>query len=123
MLQVLIIMFRKEVLKASKEQNLKDNRGANVVQTDHKEPLMALTENEKHEYLQLSELDRILDQELSDLIIQEKEFCSTQETMDLLHKYNDIKDITQVVMGTIAVSNGTTVRSLYHRYGLSPEED
>ena len=115
-------MFRKKIPKTSKEENSKDKTGANLVETNRKEH-MSLTESEKQEYLQLSELERILDQELSDLTVQEKEFSSTEETMDLLHKYNDIKDITQAVMGTIAVSNGTTVRSLYRRYGLSPEED
>ncbi|XP_046143171.1 NHL repeat-containing protein 2 [Osmia bicornis bicornis] len=104
-------MFRKKIPKTSNEENSKDKTGANVVETNRKEH-MSLTESEKHEYLQLSELERILDQELSDLTIQEKEFSSTEETMDLLHKYNDIKDITQAVMGTIAVSNGTTVRRL-----------
>ena len=83
----------------------------------------ALTKEEKRKYFQLVEVERVLDRELSDLRNQEKEFRSTEETLDLLHKYNDIRDATQVLMGAIAVAEGSTVRNLYRRYGLSAKED
>ena len=83
----------------------------------------ALTEEENRKYSQLVEVERALDRKLSDLRNQEKEFRSTEETLDLLHKYNDIKDATQVLMGAIAVAEGTTVGNLYRRYGLSAKED
>lgn len=83
----------------------------------------ALTEEEKCKYSELVEVERALDRELLDLRNQEKEFRSTAETLDLLHEYNDIRDATQVLMGAIAVAEGTTVRNLYRRYGLSAKED
>ncbi|XP_055607981.1 DNA repair protein SWI5 homolog [Uranotaenia lowii] len=38
--------------------------------------------------------------------------------MDLLHKYNDIKDATQKVLGALAVLEGVTVKEMHEKYNL-----
>lgn len=121
-------MSRNGDCKQFKEQNTKNIRGVNVAKLNQSTCLIGkenvfLTEEEIREYFELKEFEKVLDRELSDLRIQDREFCSTEETMDLLHRYNDIRDATQAIMGEIAVANATTVRSLYLRYGLSAEED
>lgn len=41
-----------------------------------------------------------------------------RETMDLMHKYNEIKDATQVVLGAIANIEGVTVKELHYQFQL-----
>ncbi|EDS25910.1 predicted protein [Culex quinquefasciatus] len=41
-----------------------------------------------------------------------------ERLMELLHKYNDIKDATQRVLGALAVHEGVTVREMHRRYNL-----
>lgn len=111
----------------TEEQNTKDIRGINVAESNESMNLIdkennSLTEEEIRDYEELLELEKDLDRQLADLRSQEKEFRSTEETMDLLHKYNDIKDATQAVMGAIAIANRTTVKNLYQHYGLSAED-
>ncbi|CAL7938088.1 unnamed protein product [Xylocopa violacea] len=117
------------MFKKSMGRNVKNTRGVNIASSDRpssssndKENIL-LTEEEIREYNELVEREKILDQELSDLKAQEIKFRSSQETMNLLHKYNDIKDATQMILGAKAVLNGTTIRDLYEQYGLSMEED
>lgn len=116
-----------EMFKKSNEQSMKNIRGVNTPRSNRSlhsnNENILLTEEEIREYFKLVEYEKMLDQELSNLRMEETEFRSTQETMDLLHKYNDIKDVTQMVLGAIAVANKTTIRNLYKQYDLSLEED
>lgn len=38
--------------------------------------------------------------------------------MERLHRYNEVRDTTQDILGRIASAEGTTVAALYERYGL-----
>lgn len=120
-------MLHNEMFKKSKEQNMKNIRELTTASSNQplcsndKENIL-LTEEEIREYFKLIEHEKILDQELTNLKIEETEFRSIQETMDLLHKYNEIKDVTQMVIGAIAVLNKTTIKNLYDQYGLSLED-
>ncbi|XP_021697594.1 DNA repair protein SWI5 homolog [Aedes aegypti] len=40
------------------------------------------------------------------------------ELMDMMHRYNDIKDATQKVLGALAVMEGATVKEMHVRYNL-----
>lgn len=40
------------------------------------------------------------------------------ELMDVLHKYNDIKDATQKVLGALAMMEGATAKEMHVRYNL-----
>lgn len=59
--------------------------------------------------------------QLNDEIAQlQSESLSIEELdhqIDLLHRYNDIKDIAQIVMGRLAELDNVTVKSLHEKYG------
>eukprot|EP00047_Mylnosiga_fluctuans_P020453 m.92667 g.92667 ORF g.92667 m.92667 type:complete len:192 (+) comp8517_c1_seq3:1125-1700(+) len=45
--------------------------------------------------------------------------CVLDKYIDALHAYNEVKDACQVVLGQIAVHEGTTVRTVHERFGLT----
>ncbi|KAG0054744.1 swi5-like zinc finger protein [Gryganskiella cystojenkinii] len=42
--------------------------------------------------------------------------------IDQLHKYNEIKDVGQIVLGKCAEIEGTTVKKQYENYGLNLDD-
>ena len=42
--------------------------------------------------------------------------------IDLLHRYNDLKDAGQAMLGKLAELEGTTTRVMYAKYGLQDTE-
>lgn len=44
------------------------------------------------------------------------------EIMDLMHKYNEIKDATQTVVGAIANVRGVTIKSVHLELNLPLDE-
>ena len=42
--------------------------------------------------------------------------------IDLLHRYNDLKDAGQALLGKLAEMEGTTTRSMYAKYKLSDDD-
>jgi len=63
----------------------------------------------------LYELEKSLDIELEKLNKRKNE---KDEIMKALHKYNDIKDATQVVLGRLAILEGVTVAEMHRKYNL-----
>ncbi|KAJ2459036.1 swi5-like zinc finger protein, partial [Coemansia sp. RSA 2322] len=43
---------------------------------------------------------------------------ATNEHIDRLHRYNDIKDAGQVLFGKLAELQGKTVKEVYEEYGV-----
>ncbi|CAH1731067.1 DNA repair protein SWI5 homolog [Aphis gossypii] len=63
----------------------------------------------------LHELNKSLDIELEKLKKKKKE---KDDIMKALHKYNDIKDATQEVLGRLAILEGVTVAEMHRKYDL-----
>jgi hypothetical protein len=42
--------------------------------------------------------------------------------IDLLHRYNDLKDAGQAMLGKLAELEGTTTRAMYERFGLDADD-
>eukprot|EP00474_Spongospora_subterranea_P010849 CRZ11307.1 hypothetical protein [Spongospora subterranea] len=45
------------------------------------------------------------------------------EYIDVLHRYNEIKDVAQTMLGRLAENERVASRTLYARYGLDPDTD
>eukprot|EP00047_Mylnosiga_fluctuans_P020452 m.92649 g.92649 ORF g.92649 m.92649 type:complete len:169 (+) comp8517_c1_seq1:1125-1631(+) len=58
-----------------------------------------------------------LDREIASFACQDE--CVLDKYIDALHAYNEVKDACQVVLGQIAVHEGTTVRTVHERFGLT----
>lgn len=91
-------------------------RNLNVTRIDNKRAKIEVLEI----YKSLREKEAKLDAEISDL---EKRGVSTDLTphMQALHEYNEMKDLTQFVLGYLANAEQTTVGVLHERYGLPLE--
>ena len=61
--------------------------------------------------------EALLDQEIAELQSESLSIEELDRQIDLLHKYNDIKDVAQIVMGRLAELENVTVKSLHEKYG------
>ena len=57
-----------------------------------------------------------LDREIASLQSDGFKVEELDNQIDLLHRYNDIKDIAQMVLGRLAELEGVTVKSLHEKY-------
>ncbi|THH30238.1 hypothetical protein EUX98_g3962 [Antrodiella citrinella] len=44
------------------------------------------------------------------------------EHITLLHRYNEAKDATQILIGKLAMHRGTTIREIHDDYGLTTDD-
>lgn len=58
-----------------------------------------------------------LDREIAELQSESLSVEELDHQIDLLHRYNDIKDAAQIVMGRLAELENVTVKSLHEKYG------
>ncbi|XP_077593436.1 DNA repair protein SWI5 homolog [Stigmatopora nigra] len=63
-----------------------------------------------------------LDSEIAQLDLEGYKMEELNQHIDMLHEYNDIKDIGQALLGRIAALRGTTTRDLYSHFGLDLED-
>ncbi|XP_032396218.1 DNA repair protein SWI5 homolog [Etheostoma spectabile] len=74
---------------------------------------------------EVAELKRRAEQLGTEIAQLEAEGCRVEELehhIDMLHEYNDIKDIGQSLLGRIAAVRGTTTRDLYSHFGLELDD-
>lgn len=86
------------------------------VETQEEKETRIARMNEEHR--KLLEDEKKLDNELEELNKTIGENSTSEDTMQLLHKYNDVKDAAQIILGAIARVNGVTVASLHEKYNL-----
>ncbi|KAF7486413.1 DNA repair protein SWI5 homolog [Marmota monax] len=71
-----------------------------------------------HEIQKLKEKKKMLEREISQLISGGYSEDEMEEHISLLHEYNDIKDVGQMLLGKLAVIRGVTSKELYPEFGL-----
>ncbi|XP_043838368.1 DNA repair protein SWI5 homolog, partial [Dromiciops gliroides] len=59
-----------------------------------------------------------LDQEISQLMAEGYVVSELEDHISLLHEYNDIKDVGQMLMGKLASIRGVTTKELYPEFDL-----
>ena len=70
---------------------------------------------------QLTEELKEVDAELEPLLEKYSEE-DVQSYIDALHKYNEVKDAAQILMGKLAELQGVTVKKVHEDFGLTPED-
>lgn len=68
----------------------------------------------------LRKINRELDEEINKLE-NRGVTCDLKPQMTALHEYNEIKDVTQMVLGCLAHLENVTVTELHRRYNLPVE--
>lgn len=63
-----------------------------------------------------------LDSEIAQLQNEGMDIQELDQHIDLLHEYNDIKDIGQTLLGQLATLRGVTTRDLYSLFGLELDD-
>ena len=67
----------------------------------------------------LKEKHDMLDKEISQLIAEGYRVIELEKHISLLHEYNDIKDVSQMLLGKLAVTRGVTTKELYPDFDLN----
>ncbi len=72
---------------------------------------------------ELRQRETQLDQEIAQLESEGLLVEELDHQIDLLHRYNDIKDIAQLVIGRVAELDSVTVKSLHTKYNAPVDKD
>ncbi|XP_028319104.1 DNA repair protein SWI5 homolog [Gouania willdenowi] len=95
------------------------------VHSKFKSPLQVTQRAQISPAEEVAELQRTRDQLDAEIAQLEAEGCRVEELehqIDMLHEYNDIKDIGQSLLGRIAAIRGATTRDLYMHFGLELDD-
>ncbi|KAH7828887.1 putative Swi5 [Monocercomonoides exilis] len=64
----------------------------------------------------------ILSNHLSKKSATDSSLPKSQEVIDALHRYNDLKDAAQLLLGKYAEVEGMTVKQMYEKFGISIDD-
>ncbi|XP_028273107.1 DNA repair protein SWI5 homolog isoform X2 [Parambassis ranga] len=95
------------------------------VHSNFKSPLQGTDRAKVSPAEEVAELERQrerLDAEIAQLEAEGYRVDELEQHIDMLHEYNDIKDIGQLLLGRIAAHRGTTTRALYPQFGLELDD-
>ncbi|XP_076614791.1 DNA repair protein SWI5 homolog [Chaetodon auriga] len=95
------------------------------VHSSFKSPLQVSETAKVSRAEEVAELERRreqLDTEIAQLEAEGYRVEELERHIDMLHEYNDIKDIGQSLLGRIAALRGTTTRDLYSHFGLELDD-
>ncbi|XP_036385780.1 DNA repair protein SWI5 homolog [Megalops cyprinoides] len=84
-------------------------------------PIVVQTSLEK-EIEELKRKRKELDFEIAQFESNAMGIYELEQHIDLLHEYNDIKDMGQTLLGRLAVVRGVTTRDLYAHFGLEHDD-
>lgn len=105
-------------MDSTKDQSIKKSKGKKIKRTNTKENFTYQELEARYEklYKENSELDK-------KIAGFEAKGVSTdlQPQMQALHEYNEMKDLTQMVLGYLADAEQITVGDLHRRYSLPLE--
>ncbi|XP_069093074.1 DNA repair protein SWI5 homolog [Pleurodeles waltl] len=74
------------------------------------------------EIAELRRKDSDLDNEMQQLMAEGYRVDELDQHIALLHEYNDLKDVGQLLMGRLAVLRGVTTKDLYKEFDLDVED-
>lgn len=97
------------------EQNNAKNQKESRRKLSHKSS--KINKDLEDKYLELKEREESLDSEIEELISKGVNI-NLEPQMKALHDYNEMKDLTQMVLGYLANAEHTTVAELHSRYNL-----
>nr|XP_042130841.1 DNA repair protein SWI5 homolog [Peromyscus maniculatus bairdii] len=66
----------------------------------------------------LKERRDMLDKEIAQLVKEGYRVGELENHIALLHEYNDVKDVAQMLLGKLALTRGVTTKELYPDFGL-----
>ncbi|XP_056259962.1 DNA repair protein SWI5 homolog [Seriola aureovittata] len=94
------------------------------VHSNFKSPIQATSAkvSPAEEVAELERRREQLDTEIAQLEAEGYRVEELEHHIDMLHEYNDIKDIGQSLLGRIAAVRGTTTRDLYSHFGLELDD-
>ncbi|XP_052038130.1 DNA repair protein SWI5 homolog [Apodemus sylvaticus] len=67
----------------------------------------------------LKEKEDMLDKEIAQIIAEGYRVIELEQHISLLHEYNDVKDVSQMLLGKLAVTRGVTTKELYRDFDLN----
>lgn len=59
-----------------------------------------------------------METDLDSQLVELESLTDGEKLLDELHKYNDIKDMTQLVIGSLSIIRGVTAAELHREFDL-----